>query len=78
LKRFKSDLPNVLFVSLIVSSASNWSYIDLKPLELRRLKNDVVMYFECLNNLVALPSDEYIFNKIMLFTLDLVVYIVDL
>ena len=33
--------------------------INLEPLELRRLKNDLVMYFKCLNNLVALPSDEY-------------------
>jgi len=33
--------------------------INLEPLELRRLKNDLVMYFKCLNTLVALPSDEY-------------------
>jgi len=31
------------------------------------------MYFKCLNNLVALPSDEYFVNRIMLFILDLVV-----
>jgi len=31
--------------------------INLEPLELRRLKNDLVMYFKCLNNLVALLSE---------------------
>jgi len=33
----------------------------------------MAIYFKCLNNLVALPSDEYFFNKIMLFIIDLVV-----
>ena len=33
--------------------------LNLEPLELRRLKNDPVLYYKCLNNLVALPSDEY-------------------
>jgi len=48
-----------------VYSLSHLSYserlavINLKPLELRRLKNDLAMYFKCLNNLVALPSVEY-------------------
>jgi len=48
-----------------IYSLSHLSYperlavINLGPLELRRLKNDLVMYFKCLNNLVALPSDEY-------------------
>jgi len=28
--------------------------INLEPLELRRLKNDMVMFFKCLNNLIAL------------------------
>ena len=37
--------------------------INLKPLELRRLKNDLVMYYKCFNNLVALPSDEYFFQQ---------------
>ena len=33
--------------------------LNLERLELRRLKNDLVMYCKCSNNLVALPSDEY-------------------
>jgi len=33
--------------------------INLEPLDLRRLKNDLVMYFKCLNSRVALPSNEY-------------------
>jgi len=32
---------------------------DLEPLELRRLKSDLVLYYECLHDLVALPSSEY-------------------
>jgi len=48
-----------------VYSLSHLSYperlavINLELLELRRLKNDLVMYFKCLNTLVALPSGEY-------------------
>ena len=48
-----------------VYSLSHLSYpkrlvaLNLEPLELRRLKNDLVMYYKCLNNLVALPSDEF-------------------
>jgi hypothetical protein len=33
--------------------------IDLEPLELRRLKADLILYYKCLNNLIALPSGEY-------------------
>jgi len=48
-----------------VYSLSHLSYperlavINLEPPELRRLKNDLVIYFKCLNNLVAFPSDKY-------------------
>jgi len=37
--------------------------INLEPLELCRLKNDLVVYFKCLNTLVALPSDEYFYQQ---------------
>jgi len=58
LKSSKSDLPKyIFFVSPVISRTS--CSLNLKPLEQRRLKNDLVMYFKCLNNLVALPSDEY-------------------
>lgn len=33
--------------------------LDLEPLELRRLKSDLVLYYKCLHDLVALPSSEY-------------------
>ena len=33
--------------------------IDLEPLELRRLKADLVLYYKCFNNSVALPIDFY-------------------
>ena len=48
-----------------IYSLSHLSYperlaaLNLEPLELRRLKNDLVLYYKCLNNLVALPSDVY-------------------
>jgi len=31
--------------------------MDLEPLELRRIKTDLMMYFKIYNNLSALPSD---------------------
>jgi len=74
LKRFKSDLPNVYILCLTYHiHAERLAVINLEPLKLRRLKNDLVMYFKCLNTLVALTSDEYFCQKIMLFILDLVV-----
>ena len=48
-----------------IPSLSNLSYperltaLDLEPLELRRLKSDLVLYYKCLHDLVALPSSEY-------------------
>ena len=32
--------------------------MNLEPLELRWLKDDLVMYYKCLSNPIALPSDE--------------------
>jgi len=40
-----------------LSYSERLAVINLEPLELRRLKIDLVKYFKCLNNLVALPSD---------------------
>ena len=33
--------------------------INLEPLQLHTLKNDLVKCYKCSNNLAALPSDEY-------------------
>jgi hypothetical protein len=33
--------------------------LDIEPLELRRLKSDLVFYYKCFHDLVALPSCEY-------------------
>jgi len=33
--------------------------IDLEPLELRRLKADLTLYYKCFHNLIAKPSDAY-------------------
>ena len=41
--------------------------LNLEPLELRGLKNDLVMYYKCLNNLVTLPSDEYFYQQHQIF-----------
>jgi len=37
--------------------------IDLEPLELRRLKADLLLYYKCMNNLVALPAEVYFCNS---------------
>jgi len=48
-----------------IPSLANLSYperlaaLDLEPLELRRLKSDLVLYYKCLHDLLALPSSEY-------------------
>ena len=48
-----------------IHSLSNLSYserlaaLDLEPLELRRLKSDLVLYYMCLHDLVALPCSDY-------------------
>ena len=36
-----------------LSYSKRLAALKLEPLELRRLKNDLVMYYKCLNNLVA-------------------------
>jgi len=47
-----------------IPALTNLSYperlaaIDLEPLELRRPKSDLVLYYKCLNDLVALPNSE--------------------
>jgi len=48
----------------LLAGVQRFSFVlNLEPLELRRLKNDLMMHFKCLNNLVALPSDEYFCKK---------------
>jgi len=48
-----------------IPSLANLSYperlaaLELEPLELRRLKSDLVLYYKCLHDLVALPGSEY-------------------
>jgi hypothetical protein len=48
-----------------IPSLANLTYperlaaIELEPLELRRLKMDLVLYYKCLNNLIALPANDY-------------------
>jgi len=47
-----------------IPSFANLSYperlaaLDLEPLELHRLKFDLVLYYKCLHDLVSLPSSE--------------------
>ena len=47
-----------------LSYPKRFAALNLEPLELRRLKHDLVMYYKCLNNLVALPSDECFVSSI--------------
>ena len=54
-KRFTKRIPSLSHLTYPERLAA----INLEPLELRRLKMDLVLYFKCLNNLVALPSDVY-------------------
>jgi len=40
-------------------TSSTLAALDLEPLELRRLKSDLVLYYKCSHDFVALPSSEY-------------------
>ena len=48
-----------------IKSLSDLSYperlasINLEPLELRRLRADLILYYKCFNNLVSIPHTEY-------------------
>ena len=59
LRGYKNILLNEYRLSRILSYSERLAAIDLEPLELRRLKADLVLYYKCLNNLVALPSHNY-------------------
>ena len=48
---------------LEVSYSEHLAAINVEPLEFRGLKNYFVMYYKCLKNLVALPSDEFFVNS---------------
>jgi hypothetical protein len=53
-KRFTKRIPLLSRLSY----PERLALIDLEPLELRRLKADLVLYYKCLHNLSALSSDE--------------------
>ena len=52
-----------------IKSLSHLSYterllaLDIEPLELRRLKADLVLYYKMFNNLIALSSTEYFYHS---------------
>ena len=54
-KQFTRRIPSLSALSYPERLAA----MDLEPLELRRLKTDLILYYKCINNLVALPSDDY-------------------
>lgn len=54
-KRFTKRIPPLSHLSYPERLAA----IGLEPLELRRLKADLTMYYKCINNLIALPSNIY-------------------
>ena len=54
-KQFTKRIPSLSHLNYPERLAA----INLEPLELRRLKADLVLYYKCFNNLIALPSEEY-------------------
>ena len=58
-KKYKKRFTKRIYSFSHLSYAERLAAINLESLELRKLKNDLGMYYKCLNNLVALPSDEY-------------------
>ena len=68
-KRFTKSIYSLFHLSYPERLAA----INSEPLELCRLKNDLVMHYKCSNNLVALPCDEYVVNSIKFLRLDRVV-----
>ena len=54
-KRFTKRIPELSNLSYVERLAC----INLEPLELRRLKIDLLLYFKCFNDLVDLPSNNY-------------------
>ena len=54
-KRFTKRIPELSKLSY----AERLACISLEPLELRRLKIDLLLYYKCFNGLVDLPSNHY-------------------
>ena len=54
-KHFTKRIPSLAHLSY----SERLAIIDLEPLELRRLKADLILYFKCFHNLVALSHEEY-------------------
>ena len=57
-KKFTKRIPSISHLSYPERLAA----INLEPLELRRLKADLTLYYKCFHNLVALPAEIY-FNE---------------
>ena len=54
-KHFTKRIPCLAYLSYPKRLAS----LDVEPLELRRLKSDFVLCYNCLHDLVNLPSSDY-------------------
>ena len=54
-KHFTKRIPSLAHLSYPERLAA----LDIEPLELRRLKSDLVLYYKCFHDLVALPSSQY-------------------
>jgi hypothetical protein len=54
-KQFTKRIPSLSHLTYPERLAA----INLEPLELRRLKADLVLYYKCFNNLIALPYADY-------------------
>jgi len=58
-RKFRNILRSVSLFSLIYPTLYRLAALDLGPLELHRLKSDLVLYYKCLHDIVALPSSKY-------------------
>jgi hypothetical protein len=54
-KQFTKRIPSISHLTYPERLAA----INLEPLELRRLKADLVLYYKCFNDLIALPHTDY-------------------
>jgi hypothetical protein len=48
-----------LFLALTICDMRNTAALDLEPLELRRLKSDITLYFKIINHRVCIPADNF-------------------
>ena len=61
-KKYKNNITKRIPCLSHLAYPDRLAAIGLEPLELRRLKTDLIMYYKILHDLIALPANEY-FNQ---------------